>query len=410
MWNYLIILGQIALRDFAKSTLIPSAVKSIQSTYKATKSLTKSFKNLDSTKRAAITKGIKTVTKIVPTPARSALNYTLKSIYKGEEINGQHMKNLIKGDIKKSLYNTLVPSEIKSILSLLKKADAYIERKIKEATRFTQKHIKEEEKRIWRENRAILRRIREIRREIIRQGIEERKIQRYIIQKRRELFNKIQKQIKEEIRIQKKINKQIQEDIAKRYKQFDKNVRLFHKHLVNVAYEENNKGNFKDFFDFTDTLNETERKNLQDLLHKHTTVRISFNSSWIKAAMWEPYINIREYKDQVGLMTTMSKGGTKKVFSNSAKGILKIIVRWKFRVKSNPKGLYSWYNVSFGTWKKIVAIRNGTNFWKVFYRRARTNKRFITNESLYYTFDRSMIYKTNRRYKKNPSPEDYSAY
>ena len=410
MWNYLIILGQIALKDIAKSTLIPSAVKSIQSTYKATKSLTKSFKNLDNTKKAAITKGIKATTKLLPTPARSALNYTLKSIYKGEEINGQHIKNLIKADTKKSLYNTLVPSEIKFILSLLKKADAYIERKIKEATRFTQKHIKEEEKRIWRENRAILRRIREIRREIIRQGIEERKIQRYIIQKRRELFNKIQKQLKEEIRIQKKINKQIQEDIAKRYKQFDKNVRLFHKHLVNVAYEENNKGNFKDFFDFTDTLNETERKNLQDLLHKYTTVRISFNSSWIKAAMWEPYINIREYKDQVGLMTTMSKGGTKKVFSNSAKGILKIIVRWKFRPKSNRSGLYAWYNVSFGTWKKIVSIRNGTNFWKVFYRRARTNKRYITNESIYYTFDRSMIYKTNRRYKKNPSPEDYSAY
>lgn len=410
MWNYLIILGQIALKDLAKSTLIPSALKSIQSTYKATKSLSKSFKNMSGAKKAAITKGIKATTKLVPTPARSALNYTLKSIYNGEEINRQHIKNLIKGDIKKSLYNTLVPSEIKSILSLLKKADLYIERKIKEATRFTQKHIKEEEKRIWRENRAILRRIREIRREIIRQGIEERKIQRYIIQKRRELFNKIQKQIKEQIKIQKKINKQIQEDIAKRYKQFEKNVRLFHKHLVNVAYEENNKGNFKDFFDFTDTLNETERKNLQELLHKHTTVRISFKSSWIKAAMWEPYINIREYKDQVGLMTTMSKGGTKKVFSNSAKGILKIIVRWKFRVRSNPSGLYAWYNVSFGTWKKIVAIRNGTNFWKVFYRRARTNKRFITNESIYYTYDRSMIYKNNKRYKKNPSPEDYSAY
>ena len=196
MWNYLIILGQIALRDLAKSTLIPSAVKSIQSTYKATKSLSKSFKNMSGAKKAAITKGIKATTKLVPTPARSALNYTLKSIYKGEEINTQHMKNLIKGDIKKSLYNTLVPSEIKSILSLLKKADQYIERKIKEATRFTQKHIKEEEKRIWRENRAILRRIREIRREIIRQGIEERKIQRYIIQKRRELFKKIQKQLK----------------------------------------------------------------------------------------------------------------------------------------------------------------------------------------------------------------------
>lgn len=410
MWNYLIILGQIALKDIAKKTLVPAIYDNIKSTITATKSLSKSIKNMSGAKKAAITKGIKATTKLVPTPARSALNYTLKSIYKGEEINGAHIKNLIKGDIKKSLYNTLVPSEIKSILSLLKKADQYIDRKLKEALRLQKQFYKEEEKRIARERRETLRRLREIRDELRRYLIDQRKIERYVIQKRRELFNKIQKQIKEEIRIQKKINKQIQEDIAKRYKQFEKNVRLFHKHLVNVAYEENNKGNFKDFFDFTDTLNETERKNLQDLLHKHTTVRISFNSSWIKAAMWEPFINIREYKDQVGLMTTMSKGGTKKVFSNSAKGILKIIVRWKFRVRSNPKGLYSWYNVSFGTWKKIVAIRNGTNFWKVFYRRARKNKRFITNESLYYTYDRDMIYKSNRRYKKNPSPEDYSAY
>ena len=405
MWNYLLILGQVALKEVAKSTLIPSAVKSIQTTIKATKSLT-----TKKSKQAIINKGISAITHLVPTPVRSALNYTLKSKYKGIELDPQHIKNLIKSDTKKSLYNTLVPSEIKFIISLLKKADQYMERKIREATRFTKKHLKEEEKRMLRERRELLRRIREIRNEIRRQAIEERKIQRYIIQKRRELFNKIQKQIKEQIKIQKKINKQIQEDIAKRYKQFEKNVRLFHKHLVNVAYEENNKGVYKDFFDFTDTLNETERKNLQELLHKHTTVRISFKSSWIKAAMWEPYINIREYKDQVGLMTTMSKGGTKKVFSNSAKGILKIIVRWKFRPRTNPKGLYAWYNVSFGTWKKIVSIRNGTNFWNVFYRKARVNRRYITNESIYYKYDRSMQYKTNKKYKRNPRHDAYSTY
>ena len=66
--------------------------------------------------------------------------------------------------------------------------------------------------------------------------------------------------------------------IERRYKQFDKNVRLFHKHLANVAYEENNKGIYTDFFDFVDTLSPIEQKNLQVLLHKYTTVRISFNS------------------------------------------------------------------------------------------------------------------------------------
>ena len=406
MWNYLLILGRVALKEVATKTLIPSSLKAIQSTIKATKSLT-----TKKSKQTIINKGISAITHLSPTPVRSALNYTLKSKYHGiDKLDNEHIKQLIKMDIKKSLYNNLVPNEIKSIIAIFKKADQYIDRKLKEALRLQKQFYKEEEKRIARERRETLRRLREIRDELRRYLIDQRKIERYIIQKRRELFNKIQRQLKEEIRIQKRVNKQIKEDIERRYKQFDKNVRLFHKHLANVAYEENNKGSYTDFFDFVDTLNPTERNNLQVLLHKYTTVRISFNSKWIKAAMWEPLINIREYKDQVGLMTKMSKGGTKKVFSNSAKGILKIIVRWKFRPRTNPKGLYAWYNVSFGTWKKIIAIKNGTNFWKVFYHKARINRRYITNESIYYKYDRSMKYKTNRTYKRNPRQEDYTAY
>ena len=406
MWSYLLILGQVALKEVATKTLIPSSLKAIQSTIKATKSLT-----TKKSKQTIINKGISAITHLSPTPIRSALNYTLKSKYHGiDKLDNEHIKQLIKMDIKKSLYNHFVPNEIKSIIAIFKKADQYIDRKLKEALRLQKQFYKEEEKRIARERRETLRRLREIRDELRRYLIDQRKIERYIIQKRRELFNKIQRQLKEEIRIQKRVNKQIKEDIERRYKQFDKNVRLFHKHLANVAYEENNKGSYTDFFDFVDTLNPTERNNLQVLLHKYTTVRISFNSKWIKAAMWEPLINIREYKDQVGLMTKMSKGGTKKVFSNSAKGILKIIVRWKFRPRTNPKGLYAWYNVSFGTWKKIIAIKNGTNFWKVFYHKARVNRRYITNESIYYKYDRSMIYKTNKKYKRSPRQEDYTAY
>lgn len=406
MWSYLLVLGRVALKEVATKTLIPSSLQAIQSTIKATKSLT-----TKKSKQAIINKGISAITHLSPTPVRSALNYTLKSKYHGiDKLDKEHIKQLIKMDIKKSLYNHFVPNEIKSIIAIFKKADQYIDRKLKEALRLQKKFYKEEEKRIARERRETLRRLREIRDELRRYLIDQRKIERYIIQKRRELFNKIQRQLKEEIRIQKRVNKQIKEDIERRYKQFDKNVRLFHKHLANVAYEENNKGIYTDFFDFVDTLSPIEQKNLQVLLHKHTTVRISFNSKWIKAAMWEPLINIREYKDQVGLMTKMSKGGTKKVFSNSAKGILKIIVRWKFRPRTNPKGLYSWYNVSFGTWKKIIASKTGTNFWKVFYRKARVNRRYITNESIYYKYDRSMKYKTNKKYKRNPRQEDYTAY
>ena len=56
-------------------------------------------------------------------------------------------------DIKKSLYNHFVPNEIKSIISIFKKADQYIDRKLKEALRLQKKFYKEEEKRIARERR-----------------------------------------------------------------------------------------------------------------------------------------------------------------------------------------------------------------------------------------------------------------
>lgn len=382
---------------------MPNSLNAIKSTISTTKAITN--------KKAIISKGISGVSNLVPAPFRSALNYTLKSKYNGiSTLSKEHITNLIKADIKKSLYNQLVPYEIKFILSIFDKADKFIDKKLREEQNNLIRFYKEQAKEIAKERRETLRRIREIKNEIRRYYIEERKITRYVIQKRKELFLKVQRQLKEQIRIQKKINKQIHEDIQRRFKEQEKNVRLFHKTLANVAYEDNNQGSYKDFFDFTDTLNDIERKNLQELLHKYTTVRISFNSKWIKAAMWEPLINIREYKDQIGLMTKNYKGGKNKVFSNSAKGILKIIIKKKFKSKNNPKRLYAWYNVSFGTWKKIVAIKNGKNFWKVFYKQARTNRRYITNESKYYKYDRSMKYKYNRRYKRNPINENYGSY
>ena len=393
MWNYLILVGQIALREYAKQTFIPSSLMSLKSIYQTTKSI----KDTKKLKKVIVSKAISGVSSLSPTPLRSSLNYALKTKYKGETLDTKHIKELIKTDTKKSLLNQFIPKEIRYILSLLNKADKYLEKKIREAERLERRQIKERIAVLNKQRREVLQRLREIKREVDRYLIDQRKIARIIIKERRELFKKVQKQIKEEIRIQKKINKQIKEDIERRYKQFDKNVRLFHKHLANVAYEENNKGSYNDFFDFVDTLNATERNNLRDLLHKYTTVRISFNSKWIKAAMWEPLINIREYKDQVGLMTKMSKGGTKKVFSNSAKGILKIIVKRKYKSQWNPKRLYSWYNVSFGTWKKIIAHKTGTNFWKVFYHRARTNKRYITSESKYYKSHWAKIKRPNKK-------------
>lgn len=403
MWNFLLVVGQQVLKQIATRTLVPTSLNAIKSTISTTKAIT--------SKKAIISKGISGISNLAPAPLRSALNYTLKSKYNGiSTLSSEHITNLIKADIKKSLYNQLVPQEIKSIIAIFNKAENYLNKKLREEQRRQNKLLKERIKELARERRETLRRIREIKNEIRRFQIDERKIIRFINKKEKELWLKVERQLKEQIRIQKRINKQIHEDIQRRYKEQEKNVRLFNKHLANIAYEENNNLHFNDFFDFTDTLNDKERKNLEELLHKHTTVRISFNSKWIKAAMWEPIINIREYKDQVGQMTNNYKGGKNKVFSNSARGILKIIIKKKFKSSNNPKRLYVWYNVSFGTWKKIVAIRNGKNFWNVFYRRNRTNRKYITNESKYYKYDRSVKYKYNGRSKRNPLNENYGEY
>lgn len=401
IWQALIAVGQQLLIQQAKRLIIPTTLNNV-------KSLASSVKHLSKQKgKYLIKKGISAATNLVPTPFRSSLNYTLKSNINRIEWDASKAMNLIKSDIKKSLYNQLVPSKIKFMISIYRKADNWIDKKIKQMERQQRKDIKDRIKALNRMRMETKKRMRELHQEIIRMYKEEIRLKQATIRFNRWLHKQILKDMKE----REKLFKQTFQQAQKRLKEYRRNITLYEKNLLNLTYQENNNLHYKDFFDFLDTLSNDERKRVVDLIHDHTGVLIAFNSSWIKSATWTPLFTTRDYSKQVEyLLNGATKTTKNKIYSNSASGILQIIIKKKFKSKNNPKRLYAWYNVSFGTWKKIIAIKNGKNFWSVFYRQARVNRRYITNDSKYYKYDRSLQYKANRRYKRNPRQEDYSSY
>lgn len=401
IWEALIHVGQQLLIQQAKRLIIPTTINNV-------KSLASSVKSLSTQKgKYLINKGISATTNLVPSPLRSSLNYTLKSNIKGIEWDASKAMNLMKSDIKKSLYNQLVPSNIKFMISIYRKADNWIDKTIRQMERQQRKDIKDRIKALNQMRMETKKRMRELHQEIIRMYKEEIRLKQATIR-----FNRwLHQQILRDMREREKLFKQTFRQAQKRVREYRRNITLYEKNLLNLTYQENNNLHYKDFFDFLDTLSDDERKRVVDLIHDHTGVLIAFNSSWIKSATWTPLTTTRDYSKQVEyLLDGATKTTKNRIYSNSASGILQIIIKKKFKSKNNPKRLYAWYNVSYGQWKKIIAIKNGTNFWSSFYRTARINRRYITNDSKYYKYDRSLQYKTSKRYKRNPRQEDYTAY
>lgn len=401
IWQALIAVGQQLLIQQAKRLIIPTTLNNV-------KSLASSVKHLSKQKgKYLINKGISATTNLIPSPFRSALNYTLKSNINRIEWDASKASNLIKSDIKKSLYNQLVPNNIKFMISIYRKADNWIDKTIKQTERQQRKDIKDRIKALNQMRMETKKRMRELHQEIIMMYKEEIRLKQTTIRFNRWLHNQILKDMKE----REKLFKQTFQQAQKRLREYRRNITLYEKNLLNLTYQENNNLHYKDFFDFLDTLSNDERKRVVDLIHDHTGVLIAFNSSWIKSATWTPLFTTRDYSKQVEyLLNGATKTTKNKIYSNSASGILQIIIKKKFKSKNNPKRLYAWYNVKYGEWKKIIAIKNGTNFWNVFYRQNRQSRRYITNDSKYYKYDRSMMYKTNKRYKRNPRQEDYGVY
>lgn len=401
IWQALIAVGQQLLIQQAKRLIIPTTLNNV-------KSLASSVKHLSKQKgKYLINKGISATTNLIPSPFRSALNYTLKSNINRIEWDASKASNLIKSDIKKSLYNQLVPNNIKFMISIYRKADNWIDKTIKQTERQQRKDIKDRIKALNQMRIETKKRMRELHQEIIMMYKEEIRLKQTTIRFNRWLHNQILKDMKE----REKLFKQTFQQAQKRLREYRRNITLYEKNLLNLTYQENNNLHYKDFFDFLDTLSNDERKRVVDLIHDHTGVLIAFNSSWIKSATWTPLFTTIDYSKQVEyLLNGATKTTKNKIYSNSASGILQIIIKKKFKSKNNPKRLYAWYNVKYGEWKKIIAIKNGTNFWNVFYRQNRQSRRYITNDSKYYKYDRSMMYKTNKRYKRNPRQEDYGVY
>lgn len=401
IWEALIHVGKQLLIQQAKRLIIPTSINNV-------KSLASSVKSLSKQKgQWIINKGISATTSLVPAPLKSTLNYTLKSNIKGIEWNAGKATNLMKSDIKKSLYNKLIPNNIKFMISIYRKADNWIDRTIKQMEIQQRKDIKDRIKALNQTRMETKKRMRELHQEIIRMYREEIRLKQATIR-----FNRwLHQQILKDMREREKLFKQTFRQAQRRVREYRRNITLYEKNLLNLTYQENNNLHYKDFFDFLDTLSNDERKRVVDLIHDHTGVLIAFNSSWIKSATWTPLNTTRDYSNQVEyLLDGATKTTKNRIYSNSASGILQIIIKKKFKSKNNPKRLYAWYNVSYGEWKKIIAIKNGTNFWSSFYRAARINRRYITNDSKYYKYDRSLQYKTSKRYKRNPRQEDYTSY
>lgn len=240
IWQALIAVGQQLLIQQAKRLIIPTTLNNV-------KSLASSVKHLSKQKgKYLINKGISATTNLVPSPLRSSLNYTLKSNIKGIEWDASKAMNLMKSDIKKSLYNQLVPNNIKFMISIYRKADNWIDRTIRQMERQQRKDIKDRIKALNQMRMETKKRMREIHQEIIRMYKEEIRLKKATIR-----FNRwLHQQILRDMREREKLFKQTFRQAQKRVREYRRNITLYEKNLLNLTYQENNNLHYKDFFDF----------------------------------------------------------------------------------------------------------------------------------------------------------------
>lgn len=103
-----------------------------------------------------------------------------------------------------------------------------------------------------------------------------------------------------------------------------------------------------------------------------------FQSSWIKEAQWVPIWAFKQ--SGVGFNPNYN--------STRTRGLMKLKLKNVKKVKlppTNKAGIYVWWNISLGTFNKIIKDPTGTNFWKVFFRKNRKKLIHITTQSRHYT-------------------------
>lgn len=87
-------------------------------------------------------------------------------------------------------------------------------------------------------------------------------------------------------------------------------------------------------------------------------LQIIFNSSWILFGVYIPYGRKANY----GILGLQLKKGSER----------------------NPSGYYQWVRIPKKVWNKLKDDPRGETWWREWYHKNRTNKRYLTIESIYY--------------------------
>lgn len=215
-------------------------------------------------------------------------------------------------------------------------------------------------------------------------------------------IRELQKKFKIELKYYEKVRKEIFKQ------QFDKDLSSFTQRAEDFD-EAGNKRVFEwDTYDYHEFiygyLDETERNKLEKWVRRktvyvkdkplplqgqrdignkfnYTTLNsemMKFKSSWIKEAQWVP----------IWVFKQSGMGFNPNYNSLRTRGMMKLKLKKVKKVKLpayNKAGIYVWWNISLGTFKKIIQDPTGTNFWKVFYKKNRKKLIYITTQSKHYT-------------------------
>lgn len=287
---------------------------------------------------------------------------------------------------------------------IYRKALAFIEERIRLHKKLLrmEKQRHKTQMRIYRLQKRILRQqLRDIQNEIRYQ----KKIAR-VAKKARLFYEKEQRRINREK--QKRMKELTNEYLKERRKIFDiKFNEDLSKKIATLENEETAEVLEWDIYDFKEFennyLNEQERKRLRDWIQvkgvhyksednnyiqgrkdigkesnyiKLNTKSMKFQSSWIQEASWVP----------LWVFMDSGKGYNMNYNNQRTRGFMKLKLKKSKRVKSskNPSLIYVWWNISYGTFQKIIRDPNGTNFWKVFLKKNRKKLIYITIDSKYY--------------------------
>ena len=173
-------------------------------------------------------------------------------------------------------------------------------------------------------------------------------------------------------------NKQIQDTIDKLIKEQIKEQMIIDKRnqrLGQVILKRAMDKDWKNFKNLIKSLDPKEKKVFEDILNQTKNMYIVFDSSWIKLATFTPYYKIiNEFNDRDWDVKNMISGNTRGVMT----------IQTKKNVIGNINGIYSWINISYSTWLRIISSPTGDNFWNQYYRVNRKNKKHITPSSKYY--------------------------